>query len=125
MSVSWSGILTTHRKNLAAALAPAGLKVFDHVPPGFTPPAIVVALGDPWLTPAGSFGDMTSAYTLQVVAGTATNDVALTALEGHLERVLDTLENTSYVVGPVSAPYLATLNDAMFLTIAVDITTLL
>jgi hypothetical protein len=97
--------LTELRAELRADLAGAGLQVFDFVPTGFKPPAVLITPGDPYV----EFGDLMSPISMRVhleavlVAGTGPNDQVITRLDSMLTTFI--LNTAEWHFDGASAPF--------------------
>ena len=102
------------------SLRSADLKVSDFVPAKIVPPLVIIGTGDPYLEEAGTFADEVIVYLeLFCVVGTSTNSAATAALNDMIQTVLFNVGDWDIV--RVSAPYVATANDAYYLTSKIEI----
>ena len=107
--------------NVAADLRSLGFKVADSVPAKVVPPLVIIGTGDPYVEQGGTFGSVFLVHLeLFLVTGTATNSVATAALNNMIETVIYNLGD--WEIKGVSAPYMATANDAYYLTSKISIT---
>ena len=105
---------------VADDLRSVDLKVSDYVPAKVVPPLVIIGTGDPYVEQGGTFGnDFVVHLELFIVTGTAINSVATTALNNMIQKVIYNLGD--WEIESVSAPYMATANDAQYLTSRVAI----
>lgn len=114
--------LTATRQALATDLAIDGITVFDHVPPAATPPAIILAPGQPFLTYGQTFGHGWDAlWWVYLVVGTAENQQATEQLETLLEAVLDRLGDAQ--PEKIPQPVMVEVNGQLFYGLRLEVST--
>lgn len=108
--------------SVAEDLQAAGLKTSDFVPPKVVPPLVIIGTGDPYVEEGKTYNQSEFVVHLELfcVTGTATNSAATTALNEMIETVIFNLGD--WTIDGVSAPYMASANDAQYLTARVSIT---
>lgn len=113
--------LTETRQQVAADLRDAGLKVKDHIPAKVVPPLVILGTGDPYVEEGSTFANTNMVVNLELfcVVGTQPNAEAMNALDEMIETVIFNLGDWS--VAGVSAPFMASANDAQYLTSRISI----
>jgi len=106
--------------SVAEDLRSVDLKVADTVPAKITPPLVIIGTGDPYVEMGGTYAkEFVVSLELFLVVGTGTNATAVTALNEMIEKVIFNLGE--WDIDSVSAPYMASANDAQYLTSRVQI----
>lgn len=118
--------LTEARVSVVEDLQNVGLTVKDHVPAKVVPPLVIIGTGDPYLEESETFrgynqngSDFVVRLELFVITGTATNSAATKTLDEMIQKVIFNLGE--WKIDGVSAPYMATANDAVYLTSRISI----
>lgn len=107
------------KAQFATELESAGLKVLDYIPARITPPIVLINAASPYLTTA-EFGEYYLNLELVLVAKTASNEQATTALDQLIEDVVVAVENLAWVSirkeNSVGQPYALQVNNAEYLS---------
>ena len=116
--------ITDARIDVAAGLTDAGMHIIDHIPGRVAPPVVLIGTGDPYLQQldANTFDATQFQLRLELfaIAGTATNEVAIAQLETMVEQIIINLGD--WTIENVSPPFMASANDAQYLTSRITIT---
>ncbi|SNS41584.1 hypothetical protein SAMN06309944_0164 [Micrococcales bacterium KH10] len=88
-------VLNDIRTGIVQALEAAGIQAFDHLPERLNPPVAVLVPGSPYLEAGDVFGTHKVRYTVALVAGNATNDMATKALDELIETAVTALWDTA------------------------------
>ena len=122
--------LTTLRSTIAAALANAGVwSTFSFPPPTILANSVIVAPGDPYLTPSNNSQNSINpeaSFKIIMTVPMYDNQGNLAGIEDTIVAVFNKLANSSLVfnVGSVSAPSVLNAESGALLTADLQITVL-
>ena len=92
------------REGLKAAMDEADLRAFTIVPERYTPPAVIIEPGDPYITLEGAtFGGFIVHHRLIVIAGIGINEVTAADLDGRILKALDAVPD-DHAINEVERP---------------------
>lgn len=113
------------RTTLATALAaglPTDVGVIDHLPDSITPPVVMVAWSDPWLTPS-TLCEWEAKLELLVVAQRIEPGGHLTKLEEIVSACVPIVKGLPfYAIDDVTSPYPLEIAGVQYLAASINIT---
>lgn len=84
-------------------------------------PSAVVMPGSPYLESGSTFGTLTARFTVEVVMGTANNEVTASGLDDQVTDAVVGFINAGYSVESVSAPYALEANAQQYLASTITV----
>lgn len=117
--------LTTIRADLAAALSTDAFPVHDHMPERVMAPCGLIGAADPYVVHAAELGDahIISHEVWLVAGGKGSNDAKTERLDELIEHALGALPD-EWTADSVTAPFIAQLNDSLYLAVRLKVSAL-
>lgn len=98
------------------------IPAFPYAPGRFIVPSAIVMPGSPFIESGNTFGTVLGRFQVELVMGTAANQVSSSGLDDQIENALVALINAGYSVEQVSAPYALEANGQQYLAATVSVT---
>lgn len=105
----------------AEALEAAGINAVEYVPERVSPPIAIIKAGAPYVEQGQTFTEFQVRLDVRIVAGTATNEVATSALDQLISDAIIALGD--WTIELVSEPEMLLVNNAQYLSARLSITT--
>jgi len=110
------------RQDVADVVATAtSLPVSTFAPGRLIVPSAVVMPGSPYLDAGVTFGTLTAHFQVEVIMGTAANEVTASGLDTQLENALVGLINAGYSIEQTSSPYALEANGQQYLAATITV----
>jgi hypothetical protein len=84
-------------------------------------PSAVVMPGSPYLESGLTFGTMTAHFQVELIMGTAANQVVTSGLDDQIENALGGLLEAGYAIEQVSPPYALEANGQQYLAATISL----
>ena len=97
------------------------IPAFPYAPGRFVVPSAIVMPGSPYVESGNTFGTVLARFQVELVMGTAANQVSSSGLDDQIENVLVAFINAGYSVDQVSAPYALEANGQQYLAATISI----
>lgn len=91
------------------------------VPGRFIVPAVVVMPGSPYIETGNTYGSVLVRFQIELVMGTAANEVSSGGLDDQIENALTALIDEGYSIENVSQPYAMEANGQQYLSATITI----
>lgn len=99
------------------------ITAFPYLPARITPPCAVVLPGSPYLEDGDVYKSYNARFTIDLVMGTAANEVTSAGLDDQVETTIMALTENGYSLESVQAPYAMEMNNATYLATTITIST--
>lgn len=106
--------------SLIRAVASNDVSVIDNLPDSISPPAVLIAWGDPWLVP-GTFCAYTAQVEIMVVAQRIEPGGQYARIEFIVGEILDALKTVSAGIRDVTSPYPMQLGGVDYLSASINV----
>ena len=97
------------------------IPAFPYAPGRFVVPSAIVMPGSPYVESGNTFGTVLARFQVELVMGTAANQVSSSGLDDQIENALVAFINAGYSVDQVSAPYALEANGQQYLAATISI----
>ena len=97
------------------------IPAFPYAPGRLIVPSAVVMPGSPYMESGLTFGTMTAHFNVELIMGTASNQVVTSGLDDQIENALQGLLDAGYAVEQVSPPYALESNAQQYLAATISI----
>lgn len=101
--------------------AATSIPAFPYAPGRFVNPSVIVMPGSPYLEPGATYGTLKANFQVELIMGTAANQVSTSGLDDQIENALVALINAGYLVDNVSAPYALEANGQQYLAATISV----
>lgn len=98
------------------------IPAFPYAPGRLIVPSAVVMPGSPYLESGLTFGTLSAKFQIELIMGTAANQVVTSGLDDQIENALVGLLNDGYLIEQVSSPYALEANGQQYLAVTISIT---
>lgn len=85
-------------------------------------PSIVVMPGSPYLESGMQYGAFTARFSVELIMGTAANQVTSSGLDDQVESAIIGLLDSGFLIESVSAPYALEANGQQYLAATITVT---
>lgn len=110
------------RQDIADVVATAtSIPAFAYAPGRFVNPSAIIMPGSPYVESGNTFGTVLARFQVELVMGTAANQVSTSGLDDQIENALVALINAGYSVDQVSAPYALEANGQQYLAATISV----
>lgn len=110
------------RQDIADVVATAtSIPAFAYAPGRFVVPSAIVMPGAPFIESGNTFGTVLGRFQVELIMGTAANQVSSSGLDDQIENAIVALINAGYSVDQVSAPYALNANGQDYLAATVSV----
>ena len=104
------------REDVANVISTAtSIPAFPYAPGRFVVPSAIVMPGSPYLESGLTFGTFTARFNIELVMGTAANQVTTSGLDDQIDNSLIALLGEGYGIESVSTPYAIEANGQQYL----------
>lgn len=120
------GFITERRTALAEALTAAhgdNFTVYEYNPELLNIPCAIILYGSPLLQDGDTFNSVNIRFTVTLVPGVGTNDVATDELSGLIEDSVIALYNGDFATEQVAQPYMLAANGGTYLAVDASVVT--
>lgn len=97
------------------------IPAFPYAPGRLIVPSAVVMPGSPYLESGLTFGTLTAHFQVELIMGTASNQVITSGLDDQVENAIVALINEGYLIEQVSPPYALEANGQQYLAATITI----
>lgn len=94
---------------------------FPYAPARLIVPSAVIMPGSPYIESGLTFGTMTAHFQVELIMGTASNQVITSGLDDQVENALVALVNEGYSIEQISSPYALEANGQQYLAATISI----
>ena len=115
--------LNEYLTELAELLSDEEVPAFDYIPERFTPAAVLVLPGTPYVEPGETFGEHQANFEIWLVAPQGTNKVVTDFLNNSLQKNIPVLLENGYAVEGVDEPFIFQPGNAQYLTVVLRVST--
>lgn len=113
-------LMRTEVATVAAAAVADDVTVIDSLPDSITPPAVLVAWGDPWLTP-GSFCEWIATLEVLVVAARIEPGGQYERIEGLVTDLVSAFKDSQIPIRDITSPYPLQLGGVDYLSASINV----
>lgn len=111
------------RENVADVASTAtSIPGYPYAPGRFIVPSIVVMPGSPYLESGMQYGAFTARFQVELIMGTAANQVTTSGLDDQIENTLNGFLDSGYLIESVSTPYAIEANGQQYLASTITVT---
>ncbi len=97
------------------------IPALPYAPARLIVPSAVVMPGSPYMESGLTFGTLTAHFQVELIMGTAANQVVTSGLDDQIENALSGLLNAGYGIEQVSPPYALEANGQQYLAATISI----
>lgn len=97
------------------------IPAYAYFPGRLIVPSAVVMPGSPYLESGNTFGTLLAHFQVEIIMGTAANEVTTSGLDDQVENALVAFVNAGYGVEQVSAPYALEANGQQYLAATISV----
>lgn len=97
------------------------IPAFPYAPGRLIVPSAVVMPGSPYLESGLTFGTLKANFQVELIMGTAANQVVTSGLDDQIENALVGLLNSGYLIEQVSPPYALEANGQQYLAATISL----
>lgn len=97
------------------------IPAFPYAPNRFVVPSAIIMPGAPYLESGLTFGTLTAKFTIELVMGTAANQVTSSGLDDQIENSVVALIEDGYNIESVSSPYALEANGQQYLAATITV----
>jgi hypothetical protein len=113
--------LKSVRREISVQLTAAGVSTYEWIPARVITPAAIIEAGSPYMEQGETFTDFLVRMNVVLLATTAANDVATSALDALICTVIDALD--TFDIEGVNQPETFEINGAPYLGARVNLVT--
>lgn len=101
--------------------AATSIKSFVFAPARLIVPSAVVMPGSPYVESGSTFGTLTANFSVELIMGTAANQVVAAGLDDQIENAIVGLVNAGYSIENASTPYALEANGQQYLAATISV----
>ena len=95
---------------------------FPYAPGRFVVPSVIVMPGAPYLETGMQYGAFTARFSVELVMGTAANQVTSSGLDDQIENAINGFLDSGFLIESVSSPYAIEANGQQYLAATIIVT---